>query len=493
MTDIMALGSPSNSSLEGLSSPVRVATPIAGESFVGAEWMTVYSPYSGKPIAQVPACGIEDVERACRAANSFLTRAFPQFERAAVLTRAAQLLRERVDEFARIIVLEAGKPVRTARTEVERCIDTLTLSAAETLHLSGEMVPMDASASGLGRVGFAVRVPIGVVAAITPFNFPLNLVAHKVAPAIAAGCPIVLKPAPATPLSALAFADLLAKAGLPNGWLSVLTGSSPDLGKELVQNSAPRLISFTGSVPVGWSIAAAAPRKRVCLELGANSPVIIDSSANIPAAARRVVTAAFSFSGQACISVQRVLVHQSVADEFIAAVCDTAKSLVVGDPLDESTDVGPVINGVASERISTSIRSAESAGATVLIGGEAHGNMVQPTILSNVPLNSDVWRTEIFGPVMAIETYDDLGDAIALANDSDFGLHVGVFTNDLSNALRAAKELEFGGVLINDVPTARFDQQPYGGIRDSGNTREGPHYAIQEMTELRFVSFASQL
>ncbi len=472
--------------------PFEIATTIGGERFVGNEWMTVYSPYSGEPVASVPVCGPAEVDRAFKKAQERLGDKLPQHERARILTTAAELMRGRVNEFARILSLEAGKPVRTARGEVERCIDTLRLSAAEALALSGEVIPMDASSSGVGRIGFALRVPIGVVAAITPFNFPLNLVAHKVAPAIAAGCPVVLKPAPATPLSALAFAELLAECGLPSGWLSIVTGPAPNLGEQLISHPIPRLISFTGSVPVGWSIAAAAPRKRVCLELGANSPVIIEASADVPDAARRVVMAAFGFSGQSCISVQRVLVHRSVAAEFIDQARQRAASLVVGDPLDEQTDVGPVINAVAATRIMDCISAAELAGATVLTGGITDGNIVRPTILSNVGLHSDVWRTEVFGPVMAIQIYDDLDSAFSLANDSDFGLHVGVFTNDLTSALRAVKELDFGGVLINDVPTARFDQQPYGGLRDSGNTREGPRYTVHEMTELRFVSLATQ-
>lgn len=471
--------------------PPEFATTIAGNSVVTGSRMQVRSPYSGDTIATVPACGSSDVDDACATARDRLADRFPQYERATVLSAAADRLRGQVEGFARILALEAGKPVRAARTEVERCIDTLTFSAAEALALSGELVPMDASSSGTGRLGFALRVPVGVVGAITPFNFPLNLVAHKVAPAIAAGCPVVLKPAPATPLSALAFAELLAEAGLPSGWLSVLTGPGAELGERLVAHPVPRLISFTGSAPIGWTIAAAAARKRVCLELGANSPVVVEPDADLDVAASRIVNGAFAYAGQSCISVQRVLVHHSLYDGFAADLGRRADDLVVGDPLDERTDVGPVINGSGAERIKSWVADAVGAGASVLAGGRAEGSLVWPTVLVDVPVESDLWRREIFGPVMVVAPYRDLDEAITLANDSVFGLQAGIFTNNLTNALKAVRHLEFGGVLVNDVPTIRVDQQPYGGIRESGNTREGPRYAVEEMTELRFVALAA--
>lgn len=471
--------------------PVELRARIAGRPASRDRTHRVVSPYDGRTVALVPTCTADDVDASCLEAERHLDDDLPQHQRAEVLTRAAGGLTDARESFARLISLEAGKPIRTARVEVDRCIDTLRLSAAEALTLSGEVVPMDATASGTGRLGFALRVPIGVVGAITPFNFPLNLVAHKVAPAVAAGCPVVLKPAPATPLSALAFADLLADAGLPDGWLSVVTGAADELGASVVAHRVPRLISFTGSVGVGWAIAAAAPTKRVCLELGANSPVLVEPDADVDLVAERVALAAFGFAGQSCISVQRVLAHRDVAEELAGAIARRAAALVVGDPLDEATDVGPVIDDAAAARIVTSVRQAEARGARVLTGGEHEGGLVRPTVVAGVPDESDVWTSEIFGPVVAVTSCASFDEAVALANDGDLGLHAGIFTNDLTKALAAARRLHFGGVVVNDVPTVRVDQQPYGGVGASGNTREGPHYAIESMTELRFVSLGA--
>lgn len=468
--------------------PVELRARVAGVPAAGPHPHRVVSPYDGRTVALVPTCTPDDVDASCLEAERHLDDDLPQYRRAEVLSRAATGLEAAREAFARIVSLEAGKPIRAARVEVDRCVDTLRLSAAEALALSGEVVPMDATASGAGRLGVALRVPVGVVGAITPFNFPLNLVAHKVAPAIAAGCPVVLKPAPATPVSALALAELLADAGLPEGWLSVVTGAGDELGASVVAHRVPRLISFTGSVGVGWAIAAAAPRKRVCLELGANSPVLVEPDADLDLVAERVAQAGFGYAGQSCISVQRVLAHRDVAEELGRALARRADSLVVGDPLDEETDVGPVISASSAERIVGSVRRAERAGARVLAGGEADGSLVRPTVLAGTPDENEVWRAEIFGPVVAVASCADFDEAIDLANDGDLGLHAGIFTNDLSKALGAARRLRFGGVVVNDVPTVRVDQQPYGGVGASGNTREGPHYAVESMTELRFVS-----
>ena len=347
---------------------------------------------------------------------------------------------------------------------------------------------MAASASAAGKLGFALRMPAGVVAAISPFNFPLNLVAHKLAPAIAAGCPVVLKPAPQTPLTALALVDLLVDAGLPADWVSVVTDRRAEAGGPLVEHPVPAVVTFTGSVPVGWGIAAAAPRKRVLLELGSNSPLIVEPDADLDAVASRCGPAAFGFAGQSCISVQRLLVHRSVHHRVVEDLARTADGLVVGDPLDEATDVGPLIAADEARRVHDWIGAAVDAGATRVTGGELDGATVRPAVLTGVDTDSAVWRREAFGPVVAVRAYDTFDEAVALANDSDFGLHAGVFTRDLRTALRAVRELDFGGVLINEVPTFRADQQPYGGVRDAGNTREGPRYAIEEMTTLRFVS-----
>ncbi len=361
-----------------LGEPLALRARGAGTPTAGTCAHRVVSPYDGRTVALVPTCTPDDVDASCLEAERHLDDDLPQHRRAEVLSRAARALDAAREPFARIISLEAGKPVRAARVEVDRCVDTLRLSAAEALALSGEVVPMDATASGEGRIGFARRVPVGVVGAITPFNFPLNLVAHKVAPAVAAGCPVVLKPAPATPVSALAFAELLADAGLPEGWLSVVTGAGDELGTSVVAHRAPRLISFTGSVSVGWAIAAAAPRKRVCLELGANSPVIVEPDADVDLVAARVAHAAFGSAEQSCISVQRVLAHRDVAEALGEAIARRAEALVVGDPLGEATDVGPVIDAASAQRIVASVRQAEHAGARVLAAARRSGAWCAP-------------------------------------------------------------------------------------------------------------------
>ncbi|HEX6417720.1 MAG TPA: aldehyde dehydrogenase family protein, partial [Acidimicrobiales bacterium] len=331
--------------------------------------------------------------------------------------------------------------------------------------------------------------PIGVVGAISPFNFPLNLVAHKVAPAIAAGCPVVLKPASQTPLSALTLAEvLLDECGLPPGWLSVVTGSGRDVGDPLVDHEGVAMITFTGSPDVGWSIRARAPRKKVSLELGNNTPVIIEGDGDWRTAAAKIKVAGFSHAGQSCISTQRILAHRSIHDDFVAALVDEVSTLVVGPPLDEATDVSSLISAGDTERVEGWVREAVAAGAKVATGGDVDGGVMRPTVLTGTTPDMKVCAVEVFGPVVAVAAYDDLDDAIALANDTRFGLQAGIFTARLDSALAAARRLDFGGVVVNEVPTWRADQQPYGGVRDSGNTREGPHYAVREMTEPRLVA-----
>ena len=467
----------------------QTPVPIAGAGVTTDRSVEVTNPYTGDTVAQVPLCGADEVDRACRHAADVLRRGdLPQHERAAILDRAARLVEDRAEDLARGIAVEAGKPIRTARTEVARAIDTFRFAATECRRLGGEVVPMDASTSGAGKLGLALRLPAGVVAAISPFNFALNLVAHKLAPAIAAGCPVVLKPAPQTPLTALALVQLLVDAGLPDGWISVVTDSRAEAGGPLVEHDVPAVVTFTGSVPVGWGIAAAAPRKKVLLELGSNAPLIVQPDADVADVARRCVPAAFGFSGQSCISVQRLLVHRDVHDQMVEAVAAAADALAVGDPLDEATDVGPLISPPECGRVTSWVDAATSAGARVVAGGTVEDGLLRPTVVDEVDTSVDLWRREVFGPVLAVRAYDDVEDAFRIANDSDYGLHAGVFTNDLSVALRAVRALDFGGVLVNEVPTFRADQQPYGGVRDAGNTREGPAYAIEEMTTLRFIS-----
>ncbi len=445
------------------------------------------SPYDGNPVARVPALGASHVAEAVAAAEAALARDdFPQHRRAEVLERAAELLAERIEEFAVTVAREAGKPIRDARAETARCVDTLRFSAVEARKLGGEVIPMDASASGAGRLGFALRHPIGVVAAISPFNFPLNLVAHKIGPAVAAGCPVVLKPAELTPVSAIRLVDLLVEAGLPADWISVLTGTGADAGMPLVEHPVPAVVSFTGSVPVGRRIQEAAPHKRVLLELGSNAPVIVEPDADLDRVIAAIRQGGFSYAGQSCISTQRVLAHHEIYDKLLYGLRVAIGTLRVGDPLAEETEVGPLISEAAAQRVSDWLAAAREAGAEVT-GGERRGTLLTPAVVADPPRHLDVYRQEVFGPVITVTPYADLTEAIALANDSDFGLQAGIFTADLGAALRAARELAFGGVLINQVPTFRADQQPYGGLRDAGNTREGPAYAVQEMTELRFV------
>ncbi len=464
--------------------------PIAGERFTGSESSAVTSPYDGHEIGRVPVCGPDDVDRAVRSAKAALAGGpLPTWQRAEVLDTAARLLTERRDDFATIIAEEAAKPMKTARVEAERAVGTLQFSAAEARTMAGDVVPLDAIPSGVGKVGFTMRVPIGVIGAISPFNFPLNLVVHKVAPAIAAGCPVVLKPAGQTPFSAIAFADLLIDdCGLPAEWLHVVTGGGSTVGNAIVEHPDIAMITFTGSPEVGWGIRGRAARKKVGLELGNNAPVIIEADSDWPTAASKIKVAGFSHAGQSCISTQRILADDAIHDEFLDRLVKEVSSLAVGDPLDEGTDVSALISPKDRDRVKEWIDEAVAAGATLVLGGEVdESGVLAPTILDGVTPDMKVWSEEVFGPVVACAAYGDLDDAFRLANDTRYGLQAAIYTNNVGNAIKAFQTLDFGGVLVNEVPTWRADQQPYGGVRDSGNTREGPHYAAREMTELRMV------
>src|SRR5690242_17624712 len=459
-----------------------------GASSTGDE-IVVRSPFDGHEIDRVPACGAEEVTRAVALAGEARRREpLPPWRRAEILDRAAQLLDQRVEEFARIVAEEAAKPLKTARVEATRAVSTFTFASVEARRLAGEMVPLDASDVGEGKFGFTLRVPVGVVGAISPFNFPLNLVAHKIAPAIAAGCPVVLKPASQTPLSAIALAELLLdECGLPAGHLSVVTGSGGTVGNAIVDDPDIALITFTGSPEVGWGIRARAPHKKVGLELGNNAPVIVQPDGDVTTAATKISVAGFSHAGQSCISTQRIYLHEEIADAFLDELIPRVDALVVGDPLDEATDVSALISQGERDRVESWIDEAVAAGAKVAAGGTERHGVLAPTVLTNVEPDMKVCSQEVFGPVVAVQTYTDVDDAFALANETRYGLQAAIFTRDLPLALRAARELDFGGVLVNEVPTWRTDQMPYGGVRDSGNTREGPHYAVHEMTETRLV------
>jgi acyl-CoA reductase-like NAD-dependent aldehyde dehydrogenase len=463
----------------------------AGEWLGTGEWGEVRSPYDGTIVGRVAEGDAALVDRAAKAAHeAFGTADFPQHERAALLDRAAHLVGERTDDLALTIAAEAGKPLKTATVEAERCVDTLTFSATEARKLTGGTVPMAASPAGVGKLGVMLRVPYGVVGAISPFNFPLNLVAHKLGPAIAAGNAIVLKPAGQTPISALKLAGILVEAGLPDGWLSVIPGPGSEVGNAIVEHELTRALTFTGSAGVGWGIRSRVPHKKVNLELGSNAPLIVNADGDWETAADKAKLHAFSHAGQSCISIQRILVHEDVADDFIARLVANTEALRVGDPLDPETDVGPLISGEDRDRVKQWVDEAVAAGAELLTGGELvdEGRCLSPTLLGSPPRDAKVWCEEIFGPVATIDRFSDFGEALRMANDSKFGLQAGVFTRDVSRGIEAANTLEFGGVLINEVPTFRADQMPYGGVKDSGNTREGPAFAVIELTEERFVT-----
>lgn len=459
---------------------------IDGEWVETGEWIEVRSPYSGDIVARVAKGGADETRRALDAAERALTEPLPAHKRAEILVRVAGLIGKRHEEVARTISDEAGKPIKTARVEASRAMSTYTFAAVEARKLAGEMIPMDAAQAGEGKLGFTVRKPIGIVGAISPFNFPCNLVAHKLAPALAAGCPVVLKPASQTPLSALLLAELEQEAGLPAGWLNVIVGPASAIGDVLVEDERVKLITFTGSGDVGWMLQERAPRKRIKLELGNSTPVIVAADADVEVAATKLAANAFSFAGQSCISVQRIYVERSSFDAFVQAFVPKVEALNVGDPADDDTDVGPVIDADARARIAGWIEEARSSGARVLAGGEG-GVLLKPTVIADVADDQKVSCDEVFGPVVIVNPVASLDEAIDRANGTRFGLQAGIFTASLDAALRAADRLEFGGVIVNEAPTFRSDQMPYGGIKASGNTKEGPAWAVREMTEERLV------
>jgi acyl-CoA reductase-like NAD-dependent aldehyde dehydrogenase len=460
---------------------------IDGEWVETGDWVEVRSPYSGELVSRVAKAGAEETRRAIDAAERAMREPLPAHKRAEILVRVAGQLGRRHEEVARTISAEAGKPLKAAKVEAARAMSTFTMAAVEARKLAGEMVPMDASQAGAGKLAFTLRRPIGIVGAISPFNFPLNLVAHKLAPALAAGCAVVLKPASQTPLSALLLAELETEAGLPPGWLNVLVGSAGEIGDVLVEDERVKLLSFTGSSGVGWGLRERAPRKRVNLELGNATPVIVEADADLDDAARRLAANAFSFAGQSCISVQRIYVQRDAYDELLARFLPKVEALKVGDPADEDTDVGPLIDPDARDRVLEWIEEARAAGAEILTGGTLEGELLGPTVIAGAGPELRVSCEEVFGPVCTVTAYDTLDQAIELANGTRFGLQAGIFTASLKSALAAAQQLDFGGVTVNEAPTFRADQMPYGGVKDSGNTREGPAWAVREMTEERLV------
>src|SRR5881394_2577037 len=415
---------------------------------VTTEAVEVRSPYSGDVVGTAPRSGADDARRAVDAAAKALESPLPAHKRAEILVKTAGLIGRRHEEVARTISEEAGKPIKTARVEASRAMSTYTFAAVEARKLVGEMIPMDAAQAGEGKLGFTIRRPIGVVGAISPFNFPCNLVAHKLAPALAAGCPVVLKPASQTPLSALLLAELEQEAGLPDGWLNVIVGPSGEIGDVLVQDERVRMITFTGSSGVGWGIAERAAKKRVRLELGNSTPVVVAADADLDLAATKLAANAFSFAGQSCISVQRIYVERPALDGFLDRFLPKVEALAVGDPADEATDVGPVIDADARTRIAEWVEEAQAAGAK-LLAGSTDADPLGAIVLAEAPESARVVCDEVFGPVCVVNAVDSLEDAYARANGTDYGLQAGIFTGSLGTALAAAEALDFGGVTVN--------------------------------------------
>jgi len=464
---------------------------IGGSPVRTAHSATLRIPFDDSPVAEIFQAGPDEVNAAIVAAQRAapIMRAMTRDQRSTILRQAAARLLERKEEFARAVSSESGKPLREARLEVDRGANTLLFSSEEAHRLVGEVVPMDASPAGAGRWGMTIRQPLGVIAAITPFNFPLNLSLHKIGPAIAAGNTVVHKPASATPLSALLLADLFASCGLPPGALNVIPGPGGAIGDLLVEHPGVAMITFTGSADVGLRIRARAGLKRVTLELGNNSALIIDDEARLEEAVARAVPGSFAHSGQVCISVQRILVARSVREEFVDRFLAATGALHIGHPLDDATEVSSLITEKEAARVESWIGEAVRAGARLATGGARRHATVTPAVLTDVPPQTSVWAKEAFGPVAGINSYQSLDEAIAAVNASDYGLQAGIFTANIEKAFRAAEQVHVGGFLINDVPQFRVDQMPYGGVKLSGTGREGPRYAIEEMTEPKLITW----
>jgi len=459
--------------------PVRSATPIAVEL-----------PYDGSQVATVYRATKEDVNRAVQAAVDAapVMREMTRDERSAILRRVHQAMLERRDALAHAIVSECGKPMKEARIEAERAAYTILFSSEEAHRLVGEVVPMDAESIGKNHWAMTVREPLGVIAAITPFNFPLNLAMHKIGPALAAGNTVVHKPASTTPISGLLMAGIFEECGLPKGALNVITGPGGELGDALVFHPEVKMVTFTGSAEVGLRIRNLAGMKKVTLELGNNSAVIVEPDADLDEAASRCVVGSFAHSGQVCISIQRIFVHQQIRDSFLERIVDGARKLVIGHPKENATDISSLITVKECERVDDWVKEAVESGARLVAGGSRRERAtIEPTVLADAPESSRVMAREIFGPVVCVNSYDTLDRAIDAVNRSDYGLQAGIYTRDIYRAFSAARRVHVGGFLINEIPQYRVDQMPYGGVKMSGTGREGPRYTIEEMTEPKLI------
>jgi acyl-CoA reductase-like NAD-dependent aldehyde dehydrogenase len=474
---------------------MSTSTHLANRNYIGGEWVdtpehdVVRLPYDGTPVGEVPRAGLDVLEKAIAAARQGFAamREMTNYDRADLLTRIGDLIKRDVAEYAQIICSETGKPIKEARVEAERSLTTLQAAAHEARQLHGEVVPMEFSATGKGRMALTVREPLGIIGCITPFNVPLNLALHKVAPALAGGNAVVHKPASKTPLSAVRLGRTMEEAGVPKGAYNVITGSGAQIGMALAEHPGIAMLTFTGSPDVGRTIKSRAGFKKVTLELGNNSAVIIEPGSDLNTAVSRTVQGAFSHSGQVCISVQRVFVHHTISSEFTDRLKAGTEALRIGHPYEQSTDISSLIDEKEAIRIEQWIAEAIAGGAKVVTGGKRTRATVSPAILTDVPAGCHVSCQEAFGPVVAIYSYDRLEDAIEQANATPYGLQAGIFTPDMQRAFQAARKLEVGGVMINDIPMYRADHMPYGGVKESGTGREGPKYAIEEMTEMKLI------
>ncbi|MGI8317120.1 aldehyde dehydrogenase family protein [Halobacillus mangrovi] len=462
--------------------------------FINGEWVNtedqldVLNKYTQETYARVAKASEKEVDQAVEAAQqAFKTNPMTPYQRFEILKKVSELLLENKEELAKNITMEAGKPLKQATTEIERASQTFELAAEEAKRIHGEGVPVEAAPGSENRMAFTIKVPVGVVGAISPFNFPVNLVAHKIAPAIAAGNAVVLKPASKTPISALKLAELFEKAGLPKGYLNVVVGSGSTVGNQMMKDSRINMYTFTGSAEVGLKLKQETGLNKLILELGNNSPVIIDKEADIDAAAQNAAAKSYAFAGQVCISVQRLYVHEDIREEFQQKFIKAIKELNVGDPNDPETDVGPMISEDEAKRAEEWIEEAKKAGASVVYGGEREGALLRPTILADVNEDMKVVCEEIFAPVVNLLPFKDIKECIDEVNRSQYGLQGGIFTQNIDTAFYAVRNVEVGGLMINDSSQYRVDLMPYGGVKGSGWGKEGPKYTIEDMTEERLI------
>ncbi|UOR13294.1 aldehyde dehydrogenase family protein [Halobacillus amylolyticus] len=461
---------------------------IEGEWIDTDDVVDVANKYTQDTYATVAKASEKEVDQAISAAErAFKEQQMSPYKRYQVLKRVSELLQENKEEFAKTITMEAGKPLKQARTEVDRATQTIELSAEEAKRIHGEGVPVESAPGSENRMAFTIKVPVGVVGAISPFNFPLNLVSHKIAPAIAAGNAVVLKPASKTPVASLMLAEMFHEAGLPKGFFNVVVGSGSTVGNQMMKDRRIQLYTFTGSAEVGLKLKQNTGLNRLILELGNNSPVIVDKEADIDAAAKNTAAKSFAFAGQVCLSVQRLYVHEDVRQEFQEKFIKAVKELIVGDPSDDQTDVGPMISEDEAKRAEQWVEEAKQAGATVVHGGKREGALLYPTVLQNITPEMKVVCEEIFAPVVSLLPFTDIKECINEVNKSQYGLQGGIFTQNLDTAFYAAKHVQVGGLMINDSSQYRVDLMPYGGVKDSGSGKEGPKYSVEEMTEERLV------